>query len=257
MIGNLDCVTVTSTTGGTGAAQISAVVPGYIDPSTAGGVSGQKYTWRRESEDGLRWELFVGTLTVGSPVTISRDQVVKTHTGAASAINWEEGQTTYISSVPLSAFLPYLDERGLLNPAWTTVGLQSQLRSSTALSIANSTTSNFPWDTNDVNTLGLIPATPLGILTIQEDGVYRFQASLTFAPNVSGQRIMNLVVGGNTVRNQARGRGDANVATVLTVAWEAPVAAGTQARIDVVQDSGGALDVGGGTQSNFFITRLR
>jgi len=253
----LDAVTVTSTTGGTGAAQISGVAPGYLDPEAAGGVSGQQYTWRRESEDGLRWELFVGTLTLGDPDTISRDQVVKTNSGTTSPINWEVGVTTYISSVPLSAFLPYLDERNFLNPAWLVTGLQSQLRSADAVNIANNTASTFPWNVNDVDSLGLISGTPVGVLTIATDGVYHFQASLYFPPHPTGQRILSLLVNGSTVRNQARALGNANVPAQLTVGWVAPLAAGTQARVDVIQDSGAAMLVGGGTQSNFTVTRLR
>jgi hypothetical protein len=103
----LDGVTVMSTTGGTGAAQIAGPAPGYLAPFAAGGVAGQQYGWKRESQDGQRWEMFIGALTAGTPTTISHDEVVLNHAGGQTAVNWEAGEVTYITCVALSRYFQY------------------------------------------------------------------------------------------------------------------------------------------------------
>lgn len=252
-----DRALVQTTTTGTGTYQLGTAVAGYLALLAAGVANGDRvaYVVVDSLTAPTQFEVGEGVFSSGSPNTVTRALIKRTHTGGASAVNWAAG-TKYLFLSPPSDRLPLLDTDGLLNPAWSVTGLQSQLRSAAAVAIGNNTLSVFPWDTNEVNSLGLIAGTPVGVLTIAVAGTYRFQANLHFPANPTGQRIMSLVVGGNTVRAQDRAVGNAAVPALLSCAWEAPLAAGTQFRVDVTQDSGAAMSVGGTTWSNCSVTRL-
>jgi len=205
-------------------------------------------------KSGAMREWGIGRVFATAPNTLTRDTVMGNSSGTTSRLNFT-GTTIVYNGLP-SSRMPFLDADGKLNASWTNVGLQSQLRSAIAVNIGNNTLSVFPWDSAEVNTLGLIAATPVGVLTIAVAGFYRFQVNLHFPANATGQRIMNLVVGGNTVRAHDRAVGNVSVPAALSCAWEAPLSAGTQCRVDITQDSGGTMAVGGTTWSNFSVTRL-
>jgi hypothetical protein len=87
----LDNARFLSATEGTGAYVQGATPTGYLDPASAGAISGRTYTWRAESEDSATWELFYGKWTAGGPPNVSRDTIILNSSGGTSAINWPTG----------------------------------------------------------------------------------------------------------------------------------------------------------------------
>ncbi|MBC9176758.1 hypothetical protein [Pseudoroseomonas ludipueritiae] len=110
----LDRVRVATTSGGTGALVLGLAPVGYSDPFTAGAVPGRPYTWVCESEDRATWEEFVGSVTPGSPSTLSRSRIIRTSNGGTSAVNWPAGTTKYITCVAVAEYLQY----GGNEPGW-------------------------------------------------------------------------------------------------------------------------------------------
>lgn len=87
MISYADRVLQTSTTAGTGTYALIAPPSGFRS-FVAGVGSGKKVTYH--VDDGTDWESGVGTITAGSPDTLSRDVVLESSNGNA-AVNWGGG----------------------------------------------------------------------------------------------------------------------------------------------------------------------
>lgn len=101
------CIRVLTTTTGTGTYAVGNSPAGYLDPFASGMSSGDRSTWRCESEDSASWELFEGVLTAGSPSTISRARIIRTSSGGTTAISWPSGtkRITQVISPDRTAFL--------------------------------------------------------------------------------------------------------------------------------------------------------
>lgn len=102
-----DRVRETSTTTGTGTINLAGATQGY--QTFVGGVgSGAKTAYF--IEDGQSWESGIGTVTAGSPDTLSRDRVIASSAGG-SAINWGVG-TRNVFIGASSEVLIWRDENG-------------------------------------------------------------------------------------------------------------------------------------------------
>jgi hypothetical protein len=88
-----DRIQETTTTAGTGAVSMGGAASGYRAFSSAF-VTGTQVSYCLV--DGTAWEVGYGTLTTGSPWTMSRDLLIASSTG--SAINLSGGSTTVFNT---------------------------------------------------------------------------------------------------------------------------------------------------------------
>lgn len=91
-----DRVKETTTTTGTGAISMGGAVTGFRAASDAFSTGDQSY-WCMEG--GAEWEVFKGTLTSGSPWTLSRDSVYAS-SNAGAAVNFSAGTKQVYCSMP-------------------------------------------------------------------------------------------------------------------------------------------------------------
>lgn len=249
-----DGIRLLTQTAGTGAYQLGGAPTGYLNPFTVK-PAGFKSTWRCESADGSLWEVFEGTLSPGSPATLSRDRIARTSVGNAVAINWPDNSTKRVSLVQAADRIAYLGDDGFLDQAVLGQAKISQLYSGSTFSVPNNTEYNVPFNQFGVNTLGAHPtANPAYALTAPAGGIYRATLNLTFANNTTGQRLAYIKIDG-TVRAMSRvtaATGDCDV----SLSWEGPITTGKLVQAFVLQTSGAALSAGGTTQTNLTLTRL-
>lgn len=105
-----DRVLETSTTTGTGTINLLGATTGF-QTFIQGTADGAKVPYT--IEDGQNWETGVGTVTAGTPDTLSRDTVVDSSAGGAP-INWGPGTRNVFISAS-SHFMIWKDENGQFN----------------------------------------------------------------------------------------------------------------------------------------------
>ena len=252
----LDRASVATTTGGTGSYALGAAPSGWLDLLTAGGVSGDRITYVVESEDRATWEECEGILTAGSPPTLSRARIIRNSSGGTSAVNWPSGTTKYITVVAVADRLPYLDTDGKLQTGQLPDSPYSILRSGSAVAVPNNTPTALTWNINGGNTLGGIdPGLTLwSAIVLGDGGLYSIKACVNFGASAVGSRELRILVNGAIFaldKRSALGAGD----TTLACAVDIGVGANSLTAIQVFQDSGGALNVGGVTWAHFSVVR--
>jgi hypothetical protein len=246
----LDKVRIATTTTGTGAYSVGAAPVGYLDPFLAAAVSGQRYSWLCESEDGATWEVFEGIITSGSPATISRNRIVRNSSGGTTAVNWTAG-TKRITCVGIADRLVTLDTDGKVPVGQVPAPLMTQLLMPSPNFVPHNTTTLLQWGETGVNTLGV--AGVYGF-TLGDTGIYDIDLCVSFpTSNGVGTRAISLLVGGtdrcSPVQSGALSRND------LIARFRAPLPAATFIQASVLQDSGATQTVGGNARTHFSIVR--
>lgn len=251
-----DRVLVQTTTTGTGTYQLGPALTGYLTPALAGLSSGARvcYTVVDNLLSPTQFEVVEGVYTSGSPATLTRGRIVRTHTGAQSAINWPSG-TRYLFLSPNADRIPLLDTDGLLPQSAIPQSLFSQLLSSSTFAVPNGATSAVPWNSKGIDTLGAQPATlPVFALTAPSTGLYRANLCLSFGNSPTGERVVEIQVNG--IARSRQWAATVNGAMDLCCSWEGQVGAGQGVQAFIGQSSGGTLACGGTAQSNFTLSRL-
>lgn len=103
-----DRVAETSTTTGTGAYSLAGVLDSSYQIFVAG-VGDGNTCYYCAFEDGVGWEIGLGTVTDASPDTLSRDTILASSNGGA-AVDWGAGTRTIFVTVP-AALATYLFEQ--------------------------------------------------------------------------------------------------------------------------------------------------
>lgn len=114
-------------------------------------------------------------------------------------------------------------------------------------SIANSADTLISWDATGYNTdnmwVGSVPTQ----ITVQTAGKYRISVTTDWAPNVTGARLTKILVNGtanaNSVATTQTGANPVAIATAYSTVYTAALAAGATIFVDVLQNSGGALNL--------------
>jgi hypothetical protein len=248
------CIRFLTTSGGTGALAIGNSPAGYLDPFTAGMSSGDRSTWRCESEDGLTWELFEGVVTAGSPSTVSRARIVRTSAGNNTAIAWPNGTTKRVTGVFSPDRTAVLDSDGKL-PAEILPGKVSQLFRAAPQSVPHNTGATIVWDTFGINTLGAASATPVNQMIVPETGIYLAIFNAFWAASAAGSIRSALLsiagverAGSNAPPMAQPGRASCSFVGQMT--------AGQSVQGNVFQDSGAALAYGQNGAMNLTLTRI-
>jgi hypothetical protein len=251
-----DRVLVQTITPGTGTYQLGVALDGFLTMAQAGITSGSRvsYCVQDSLTEPTQFEIGEGIYTSGTPATLSRVQVLRTHGGGSSAVNWGVG-TRYVFLAVNAKRLAILDTDGLLPNSIVPQALMSQVFSGGTFSVPHNTSFNAPWNQMGVNSLGAQPgANPAYALVPPTAGLYRAALCITFGPSTVGQRLAEIIIGGVT---RARVRSPSSTGIVdLVCAWEGPMEAGQNVQTFLYQDSGAALACGGTTQSSFTLTRL-
>ncbi len=104
-----DRVWQTTETTGTGTYQMATTVAGYRDFLSACGNGQAAYYIATDNVD---WEIGIGTVTAGSPATISRDTILLSSNGNA-AVSWGVGTKQIFCGLPASKVV-HLDQNGVL-----------------------------------------------------------------------------------------------------------------------------------------------
>ena len=112
------------------------------------------------------------------------------------------------------------------------------IRSAT-LSIANNTETTLVPDVEDYDPNGIHSN---GVFTVTKASHYRVTAGIIWAGNTTGRRVAKFVIGGVERPGQTI-TPNYSVTAHQSLAWEGYLAAGTTVRIDVLQTSGGALNI--------------
>jgi len=250
-----DAVLVQSTTTGTGTYQLGPPLDGHFSLKDGGVPNGARVSYvvvDSLTTPTLR-EVVEGIYTEGTPGSLSRVSVKRSSTGAA--INWPPG-TRYIFLAPNVGNLPLLDTEGLLPLAYTRAGLTTLLTRATPIAIGNNTPAGLPWDNSVVDQLGMLTATPVTTLVLAEGGTYHIEAQAVFAANASGNRILQLAVGGDVWsmdQQQATG-----TQTFLRASVDLPgLGPGAAIQANVSQSSGGNLNIEAGPTTHISIRRVR
>jgi hypothetical protein len=103
MLTYADRVFERSTTTGTGTYSLAGAEPGMISVVTGIG-TGKSSTFC--ATDGINWETFIGTVTAGSPDTLTRDTILKS-SNSNNAVNWAAGtRFIFLISATVKGNLP-------------------------------------------------------------------------------------------------------------------------------------------------------
>lgn len=102
-----DLVLQTSNSPGTGTFSLIAPVSGRVSFVNGNG-AGQAYY---VAHDGTNWEKGVGTVTAGSPDTLSRDTVIRNSLGTTAKVNFSS-MVTLISDIPAERALHVVADNG-------------------------------------------------------------------------------------------------------------------------------------------------
>jgi hypothetical protein len=253
----LDSVRVTTSTGGTGALAIGGVPTGYLDPFSAGAVSGRRYTWRCQDEANARWEIFEGVLTAGNPSTIARNRIVRNNTGGTSAINWEAGTTKLITCLFIADRLPYLNTDGQVPYPLLPSALISRLISTIPVAIPSGVQGLMSWNAKgDDGLFGGGVIVPTSGFTVAEAGIYMIEGSVTFAANANGGvRSVALTVDGNV--KQSKQFAPNGLPITMDLVYIDALQAGQVVQMVLAQNSGAALNAGGNGYDHLTIARMR
>jgi hypothetical protein len=124
-----------------------------------------------------------------------------------------------------------------------------RVRRATTQSISNSTDTFVTFPIEDIDTDGMFTATS-DTITIQTAGVYQVSASILFAANNTGARIMNIYKNPTSVSDFAAvfasqwTNATQTYSTVMSASGIASFTAGQTLKIAVFQTSGGPLNIG-------------
>jgi hypothetical protein len=99
-----------------------------------------------EIRNATQWEIGTGTLTHGTPDTLSRDVVLSNYLGTTARVTFI-GSTFVYCAIPAERS-PYIDNSGILRfgPAATRINQSALVRITANESIATSTATAIPWD---------------------------------------------------------------------------------------------------------------
>ena len=204
---------------------------------------------------GAVWEIGIGSVASGAPNILNRTTVLKNSSGTAARMNFSG--TCRVWNPHPAERRAYLENDGRLPYSQVKQLRLTQLQSTVARSIPNSTATTFNWDTLGANSLGAAStAASYNSMTVAEAGVYDITASMQFANNFTGLRSASLIMNGNVTLDS-----DRQVATGLGIVnlhcfWRGGLAANAQLSLQVYQDSGGVLPAGGVLAANFTVMRL-
>jgi hypothetical protein len=184
------------------------------------------------------------TATVGAIVYCTQGDVVRgcayQTSGAALALTGNAAYTRMsIAKVP--APLPAGAQFGERNYA-------AIRRQAAAVPTTSGTQATIPWDTGDVD--DGIPFAA-GVFTIPVAGYYNTEAAIQYAGNVTGFRMLRLLVNGSTVRAPQQTSGSAADGTTASIAHTMRFAAGDTVQFSAQQNSGGALNVNANANANY------
>lgn len=124
-----------------------------------------------------------------------------------------------------------------------------KLRRATTQSINNATDTFVTWPVEDIDNDGCYTATS-DTVTIQTSGVYLVSASVYFAANNTGQRVLNIYKNPSSVSDFASvvaaswAQAVQTLGTMLSASAIVDVTALQTLKVGVYQSSGGALNVG-------------
>ena len=124
-----------------------------------------------------------------------------------------------------------------------------RVRRATTQSITNSTDTFVTFPIEDIDTDGMFTATS-DTITIQTEGVYQVSASILFAANNTGARIINIYKNPTSVSDFAAvltsewTNATQTYSTVMSASGISSFTAGQTVKIGVFQTSGGALNIG-------------
>ena len=253
----LDLVRFASATVGVGAYSQGATPSGYLTPQLAGAVSGRRYILRVES--GTTWELVESVASAGSPWTWSRARVIRNSSGGTSAVNWLAGQTQTITIVSAADRSVVLDTDGLIPQALLPQRPASLLAHGATQSVPTGTATTLGFNVLETNTLGAAsggPPTWNGFV-VPTGGLFDIRGRALFAAGSGGTaRRLALVVNNSFALAEAFLPPVAGSTIPLAVSAVAGLAAGTTLTLQVAQDSGAALNVGGAPTTHFEVVRL-
>lgn len=117
--------------------------------------------------------------------------------------------------------------------------------STVAQSIPNATWTNLAWDNNSIDNNGLHSTlSNIENIIIKEAGAYRIFSRIQFAANATGTRVMRILVNGGAVDRTTVYVNALTAIQATTIQTEIirNLVPGTTVRIEVYQDSGGALN---------------
>lgn len=87
----------TTATTGTGTYNLAGAADGFIDFITAAGTGGKVYYVASDGDTGYEWG--IGTVTAGTPPTLSRDTILGS-SNAGAAVNWAAGTKAIFCALP-------------------------------------------------------------------------------------------------------------------------------------------------------------
>jgi hypothetical protein len=247
------CARCLTTTTGTGTYALGNTPAGYLDPFTAGMASGDRSTWRCESEDGATWEHFEGVLTAGSPSTISRARIIKTSSGGTSAISWPAG-TKRITNVISPDRTAFLDSNGLLPPE-ILPALITQLSRVNEVLIASGAGVAFSWTQVDQNSLGAVSGGGTSQMVVPAAGLYSITLVMRCAGSLAGQ-LRQMSIATNDIIRSAHVVNPNAVQNIVSVTFTSLLSQGDTVKAYVYHDSGADLAFGGFGQASFTLVRL-
>jgi hypothetical protein len=254
-----DRVLAVTTTAGTGAYELAgAVGDTFRTIGQAGGVAGLRYMY--SVVDSLsapsEFEEGEGIFGDGPPETLSR-AMIKDSSNSGLAVNWGPG-TKYLYLSIHSDRAALLDTDGRLPVERSALGRISQLRADSGVSIPNASNATMTFDVRGPDTLEVIGAGtgPFGSFTIQEDGPYLVNLTMTFAPTSGGgQRYAAILMDGAAIA-AARSFPPTASDVDLHVSQIYVFVAGQTIQAQLYQDSGASLVAGGNPRSLFTIAKI-
>ena len=226
-----DFVKETTSQTGTGTYQLNGAASGFRTFVAGVGSGAEVFL---AVTDGTDWEVGRGTVTSGSPDTLSRDSILAS-SNAGSAVSWSSGAKDVY----------------LVNPAeWIGgVGFHVDKNGTGQNSISDATETQLTWSTERFDRGGDFASNQF---TAPHDGIYLFVLALQVqsATNLVEARAL-IRKGGTTVlfgRGTPVGGNAANALAVGTLLLDA----GDVIDAAVLQDSDGAANVDGSTERTYF-----
>lgn len=130
--------------------------------------------------------------------------------------------------------------------------ISSRVNRTAAQSIANSTSTAVAFDTIEANTTGSF-STGSSAFAVPSSGEYRISVSIAFQANATNGREVRLIVDGATIKTMGYVFGPSGVGpAIIGGSTTATLRAGQSVSIQVFQNSGGALNIGGGAAETWF-----
>lgn len=136
------------------------------------------------------------------------------------------------------------------------ISLSCRAYRSSVQSIPNNTWTTIYWNAEDWDNDSMHDnVTNNNRIVAWKAGVYIVGSTISFAPNAVGSRVVDLMHAG-TPFSRVRKSSVSGAETCITVVGLANATAGQNFQVRVLQDSGGALDIGDETFEKFWAARL-